>query len=145
LKGQIVSITFWMPQAPVERVKPYEDEPDYYEVRVVPPFVEINMTGGNCNAILQLISPQDLNTEEDPHGMWDMADLARVRSATIRALNTEIKNRAKLDPWVSGGYDTGRFMIVECGRDAEYVTRRLENFLALTKVAMEHGFPVSFG
>ena len=138
-----MSITFWLPQAPVERVKPYDYEPDYYEVRVVEPFVEVNMTAGNTNAILALIDPESVNYNEDPYGEWDQAALARVRSAAIRALNTEIKQRAYVDPFIR--ITPGRMKIVTQGRDADYVTRRLENFLALTKVAMEHGFTVCFG
>ena len=142
-KGTTVSITFWMPQAPVERVKPYDDEPDYYEVRCVPPFVEVNMTACNANAILALIDPDSVDREGDPCGTWDQAALARVRTATIRALNTRMKERAYVDPFIR--MEPLRARMFSGGRDAEYVERRLDNFLALTKVAMEHGFSVSFG
>lgn len=141
-----MSITFWMDQAPVERVEwDPVDWPGDYEIRPVAPFMEINMTTGNANAILALIDPASVDPYEDPHGTWDMEALARVRSATIRALNTEIKNRAQKDPWESGGPGTGQCRVIECGRSRDYVVQRLEEFLALTKVAMDHGFPVSFG
>jgi hypothetical protein len=140
-----MSITFWMPQAPVQRVQPYPDEPDYWEVIPADPFVEINMGAGNANAILALIAPDCVDREYDPCGTWDQAKLAQVRSATIRALNTEIQTRA-LSPTVDiGGPGTGQCRVISFGRDRDYVTQRLENFLALTKVAMEHGFSVSFG
>lgn len=139
-----MSITFWMPQAPVERVKPYPDEePDYYEVRVVEPFLEVNMTGGNANAILSLIAPDFVNYEEDPHGTWDQDALTKVRSATIRALNTNLRQRA-VAPTEVFSRPNGATVVFH-GRDEDYVISRLNTFLRLTKVAMDHGFSVSFG
>lgn len=138
-----MSITFWMPQAPVERIVPYSDEPEYKEVRCVPPFVEINMTAGNANAILELIDPESVNREEDPYGTWEQADLARVRSAVIRALNSKIRQGAICKDATEFG--TGGCRMVYIGRTEDYVVKRLENFLELTKVAMDHGFSVSFG
>lgn len=138
-----MSITFWMPQAPVERVKPYEGEPDYYEVRCVEPFVEVNMTAGNANAILGLIDPDSVDREYDPCGTWDQAKLAQVRRRTIAALNSKIRQGA-----VCAGSDEfgrGGCRVITMGRTEDYVVKRLENFLALTKVAMDHGFSVSFG
>lgn len=141
-----MSITFWMPQAPVMR-REFDpvNWPGDYEVVPAEPFVEINMTAGNANAILALICPDAVNYEEDPYGEWGMAKLAQVRSAAIRALNTEIKNRAQSDPWEEGGPGTGQCRVITFGRDKDYVVRRLEDFLALTKIAMEHEFSVSFG
>lgn len=139
-----MSITFWIPQAPVERVEPYPvDEPGYFETCVVHPFVEINMTAGNANAILQLISPEDVDTEYDPCGTWDHAKLAKVRSAALRALNSKIRQGAIMEG--ADEFGRGGCRMITIGRDIEYVERRLEDFLALTKVAMEHGFSVSFG
>ena len=138
-----MSITFWIPRAPVERVRPYDDEPDYYEVRCVEPFVEVNMTAGNANAILQLISPQDMNALEDPYGEWDQEKLAQVRAACIRALNTKAKEIAYVEPIID--QSPGRCKLFVGGRDSEYVERRLRDFLDLTKAAMDHGFNVVFG
>lgn len=141
-----MSVTFWMPQAPVERVEfDPVDWPGDYEIRPVEPFMEINLSASNACAILSLISPQDVDSVYDPCGTWEIADLVRVRTATIKALNTEIKNRAQEDPWESGGPGTDQCRVVSFGRDAAYVTSTLERFLALTKVAMDHGFSVSFG
>ena len=139
-----MSITFWIPQAPVERVTPYPDmDPEYREVRCVEPFVEINMTASNANAILALIDPESVNFGEDPHGEWDRTALARVRTATLYALNSGAKGDAVLPD--EEGTGAGGCRVVYYGRDLDYVTRRLENFLALTKVAMDHGFSVTFG
>lgn len=139
-----MSITFWMPQAPVERVTPYPDmEPDYREVRCVEPFVEVNMTASNANAILALIDPGSVNFEEDPYGEWDMSALARIRAAGIKALATSIKQAAYLDPFIS--QQPGRCKVFSGGRSEEYVNSRLHSFLRLAEVAMEHGFNVVFG
>lgn len=139
-----MSISFWMPQAPVEQVTPYpEDEPDYREVRPAAPFVEFNMTAGNANAILALIDPDSVNVEEDPHGEWDMAALARIRAAAILALNTRRKERAYVDPFID--VSSGRCRLFSGGRDQDYVENRLRDFMRLAEVAMEHGFKVVFG
>jgi len=140
-----MSVTFWMPRAPTQRVAPYSDEPDFFVNEPVKPFMELNLTAGNANAILQLISPDDVGDEYDPCGTWDQAALARVRTATIRALNTQIDSRALLAPTDTGGPGTGMCRVITGGRSEQYVTKRLEGFLALTKVAMDHGFDVSFG
>ena len=73
-----MSVTFWMPDAPTQRVAPYPDEPDFFVNEPVAPFTEINMATGNACAILALVSPQDLDPEGyDPCGTWDQAALAR--------------------------------------------------------------------
>ncbi len=139
-----MSITFWMPQAPVERVVPYPDmDPDHTEMRCVEPFVEINMTAGNANAILELIDPDSMNAEEDPYGEWDQAKLAQVRRRTIAALNSKIRQGAVCEG--SDDFGRGGCRVITMGRTEDYVVKRLEDFLALTKVAMDHGFSVSFG
>lgn len=140
-----MSVTFWMPDAPTQRVQPYpEEEPDFWVKEPVAPFFEINLANGNAAAILSLIDPASV-LDDGCYGSWQGPDLARVRSATIKALNTEIQNRAQVDPWESGGPGTGQCRIISGGRDAEYVTRTLERFLALTKVAMDHSMTVQFG
>lgn len=140
-----MSVTFWIPKAPTQRVQPYPiEEPDWWVNEPVEPFFEINLANANAAAILALIDPGSVGVD-GCYGSWQVADLARVRSATIKALNTEIQNRAQEDPWESGGPGTGQCRIVSGGRSAEYVTRTLERFLALTKVAMDHGFTIQFG
>jgi hypothetical protein len=139
-----MSVTFWIPKAPTQRVQPYADEPDFFVNEPVAPFFEINLANGNAAAMLSLIDPASVGVD-GCYGSWGAEDLPRVRTATIKALNTEIKNRAQADPWESGGQGTGQCRIISGGRDAEYVTRTLERFLALTKVAMDHGMTVQFG
>lgn len=143
-----MSVTFWMPQAPVERVEfDPVDWPGDYEIRPVAPFMEINMTAGNAYAILELISPEDLHVDEDPCGTWGMDKLAKVRTRVIKLINgrAEVRAQAYLASQEAGGPGTGTCRVLAFGRDMEYIDRRLDNFLALTKVAMDHGFSVSFG
>lgn len=138
-----MSVLFWMPQAPVERVTPYPDlDPDYREVRCAEPFVEFSMTAGNANAILALIDPASVRYDTDPYGEWDMAALARIRAAAIKALNTSTKEEAYVDPFID--QSPGRCKVFMGGRDESYVCERLMSFLKLAEVAMEHGFNVVF-
>ena len=138
-----MTVTFWMPQAPEERVAPYPSEPDYFEVRAVEPFLEINMTAGNANAILALIAPEYVNYEEDPHGEWEVGELADIRRRCIVALNTPSAQSAQSG--VREEVGSAGCRVTHYGRSQEYVEERLTEFLRLAKVAMEHGFPVSFG
>lgn len=143
-----MSVTFWMPQAPVERVEfDPVDWPGDYEIRAVEPFMEINMTTSNAYAILELISPGDLHVDEDPCGTWEMTDLARIRTRLLKVINgrSEVRAQAYLANQESGGPGSGSCRVLIFGRDMEYIDRRLGDFLALTKVAMDHGFSVQFG
>lgn len=131
-----MSMTFWMEQAPVERIQPYlEEEPDYYEVRAAYPFFEINMANGNAAAMLRVLAPE----YDQEGGVWHMADLAILRSRLIRIANTD--KHAELittDDWVAPN------MLIS-GRDEDYVRRRLTDFLNLLALAMRYEFPINYG
>lgn len=101
------------------------------------------MTASNANAILYLIDPGSVNFEEDPYGEWDMAALAKVRAAAIKALNTRKKEDAYVDPFIY--QSPGRAKLYISGRSQEYVEGRLMALMRLCEVAMEHGFNVVFG
>lgn len=138
-----MSITFWIPEAPTEKVQPYPDEPDYFETVPLAPFFEVNMTAGNANAILALVMPEAVNPEEDPYGTWGREELSKVRQAAMIALATRRKEIAYLDPFIS--QEPGRCKVFSGGRDEEYVTRRLQELMRLAEVAMAHDYTVSFG
>lgn len=134
-----MSTTFWIEQAPVERVVPYpEHEPDYTEIRPVEPFFEINLACGNVNAMLELISPEDVRYEDEPYGEWDMAKCAQIRQRAMVALNTRACERG-MAPNEAFGNTYVR------GRSHDYVRDRLERFMRLCEVAMQHGFAINFG
>jgi len=135
-----MSVTFDMPQAPCERVALFEDEPDFLTVRPVEPFLEINMSNANAAAILNLISPQDA---EECCGHWKREDLIRVRRACIAAVYSKIRQGAVMAN--STEFGEGGCRMVTFGRDESYVVERLGQFFTLTKVALDHGFTVSFG
>lgn len=137
-----MSVTFWMPLAPTERVRPHEDEPEYGEERPVPPFIEINLSQSNAIAILALIDPDRRFDDGDIYGEWDMNDLARIRKNIIWALNTKAKFGLELTGSVEGG--DGRCRVINGGRSSIYIEGRLKQFLALAEVAMAHNFPVHF-
>lgn len=139
-----MTINFWMPQAPVERVVPYADEPEYFEVREIDGFEGINITAGNANAILALIDPQSVNPREDPYGEWIAKDFPRIITACLIALNTGRKDQA-----IKPDHDTGprdRYCrVISQGRSVDYVQQRLQSFKTLCEVAAQHGFTVNFG
>lgn len=127
-----MSVTFWMPQAPLCRVAPYDDEPDYLEERPVEPFTEINMANSNAADLLGLLGGYDYTG-----GEWDLSELPKVQKRLMVLLN---KSPEK---FVAEDYIEGNFVCV--GRDMDYVTRRLEDMLRLVVVAIKHQFPVVFG
>lgn len=138
-----MSVTFYCPKAPTTRVQPYVSEPDYWENRPEAPFIEINMSEGNAWAMLQLIDPDSVH-EDGCYGEWaPRVDLPRIRRAIILALNTAGKDALVKPVEITGG--NGQCLVVECGRSPGYVVQRLQQFLALTTAAMDHGYAISFG
>lgn len=138
-----MSVDFWMPQAPVEKVFPYpEEDPEFWMAEPVAPFVAFNFSNGNAAAIARLVDPS-LVSEDGVFGTWDMADLPIIRRQIMRVLNTREKELEYVDPFISQA--PGRCTMISGGRDEEYINRRLNDLLTLVKVAMDHGFPVSIG
>lgn len=137
-----MSVTFWMPQAPVERIQPYKDEPEYWEIVPALPFTEINLANSNARDLLRVLMPE--KAYPDLCGEWAQEDLVRVRRNAIEALNSR-RVRSGLETKSFSEVGDRGCVVYTCGRDADYVTGRLESFLELTRVAMEHEFPVCFG
>lgn len=139
-----MSVTFYMPQAPLERVQPYPDEVDYFEQRPVEPFMEINLANGNVNAMLRLVAPAYVRELECPYGEWDQDELAKVKGQALSALNSAIVlNSATKQTQRSVGERGCK--VLEVGRSDDYVERRLLTFVELATVALVHGFNVHFG
>lgn len=133
-----MSVTFWMPQAPVTRVQPYpEDEPDYWVTEPVAPFTEVNMANGNALAMLDLMLPG--LDHGDMCGQWEGDTLAQVHRNCMRALNSPERRGGAL----ADDVQEGNFLMF--GRSDDYVTRRLKQMLELVTTAQLHGFYVSFG
>lgn len=128
-----MSVTFFIPDAPTEVVYPYPDEPEYRETRPVAPFIELNMANSNAADVLEKIAPW-----ADPYcGTWGEGELRRVQRATMLVLNRDPASLVKA-PVQDGNF-------YECGRDMDYVTRRLTQMLTLVTVALQHGLSVSYG
>lgn len=142
-----MSVTFWMQQAPLERVQPYEDEPDYFTQQPVAPFTEVNLANSNAIALVEQIDPKSVHRYEDGvdvYGEWDMLKLIMVEGR-LRALQTMYQKREQLilDPFVS--QQPGQCTMHHGGRDHDYIERLVERMLELVRVAREHEFPVTFG
>jgi len=101
---------------------------------------EINLANVNAYAVQRLLDPAVLPKD---YGGWDEAQLRAIHTRVMRLLNGEGKNALLLPPTVEQG--DGRCTVYHGGRDAEYVTRRLHDFLRLITVALQRKAPVTFG
>ena len=129
-----MSITFFCPDAPTTKIKPYpEEEPDY-EVEVpLEPWIDINMSNGNAHAFLREIDPDNASSSE---GRWDRAKLEEVKARLLVLQNDPEELVA--DPARIGN-------IRMCGRDMEYVVRRINDLLTLINLTLEHNYEVCYG
>lgn len=119
-----MSVTFWMPQAPTERVQPYPDEPEYWEDRPVAPFIEFNLSNSNAAAMMRLLCPAATHDSEiEPCGEFSLEEMARLRQQCILVLNTTRKELEYVDPFIER--KPGHATVHHGGRDEDYVTRRL--------------------
>lgn len=129
-----MSVTFFMPQAPVTRVQPHpEDEPEWIDIVPVAPFTELNVSNANAAAILGIVAPW-----ADPYcGEWKGDMLHTVRKNIMRVLN---RNPERLESPIEIGRN-----YVDMGRSAEYVHARLTALLAVITVAVSNEFSVCYG
>jgi hypothetical protein len=143
-----MSVTFSMNQAPVERYQPEPiDDPEWFSIRPVAPFTEINLGNSNAIAIMQLIDPQNVHYDDESvnvYGEWDMAKLDVVYKRVMTLLNKPRKQEPLyFDPFVSS--KPGCMTVYHGGRDQDYTERTLTHFLEMINVARQHEFPISFG
>jgi hypothetical protein len=132
-----MSADIWIPQAPECRVQPYEDEPDYFEVRNAEPFFSINMSNMNFAAVMGTMP--GLPKWDGQYARWEPEDLPAVRACVMRALNSQkVVASATAEDVVESNY-------VFMGRSEHYVQDRLLEILQLVKLAHEHGFYVVAG
>lgn len=130
-----MSVTFFMPEAPTEQYIPYADDPTFVDTRPVFPFTDMNLSNSNAVAILEVIAPfSDLVSL---CGSWDGLLLDRVIQNTLVALNMRVE--ALVTPTVVDGN------FIFCGRDKDYVERRLHEMLYLLTTAKKHGYAVAYG
>lgn len=131
-----MSVTFWIPQAPTELVRPFADEPEYTCEEAIPPFTEINMANGNARAILEMIYPEDGG---DLCGQWEGPILDKI----IRRLLDAVNRRASVEALTIDTMIFGRNRVL-CGHDEDYVRGRLTQLMVLARAAKDHGFYVVY-
>ncbi len=134
-----MSVTFWMPDAPRIKVTRYAGTEDEYEDdEPVGPFIEFNMSNMNAAAMLDLVYPEWKG--EELCGTWRKPELQVVMGNTLRVM----ADRKALAGAVRPSQKLGPNLYMD-GIDKDYVLLRLEQFLTLTELALEHGYDVSFG
>jgi hypothetical protein len=153
-----VSITFFIPQAPVARVKDecpacdgtgrddWENEPCPYcegrgfdwSVREVAPFFDISLSNMNAHAVLSIIVPPQVPCDYNNGGTWSVEDIRRIYEQTLRVRNTQVRRVLETTTISEGNW-------AHMGRDEGYVIRRLDEFLRLLSLASEHGFTINYG
>ena len=133
-----MSVTFFIPNAPTEVVHPYADEPDYTETVPVAPYFDINVSNSNAVALLTILDP-GADVSRGLVGKWSGDKLHYVLKRTLKALNIESCTKGLL----FDGYQDGNF--VYCGRDQDYMTRRLTAFAQLLQLAIKNGEEVCYG
>ena len=153
-----MSVTFWAPDAPTVKVKPYPDEePDYVEERSTLP--EVNLSNSNAREMLRLIG---LDSEE-LCGSMQPDEFGSVIVKLQRLLNSEearapaLKDSVELERSfgvrvASGGYGgnvvevgyTGP-RVFDGGRTDEYVKRRARDLLDLFVQARQGNYQACWG
>lgn len=132
-----MSVTLWMPQAPVVRVEPYpEEEPGYFTTEPMEPFVEVNMSNENFRDFMAVLLP---GRDMDYCGTLSFDDCARLYRNAFTVLNRDNLAKSMIEPEVRDGN------MIYCGRDKEYVDRRLHSLITLCMVARAHRFEVVYG
>jgi hypothetical protein len=132
-----MSVTLWMPQAPVVRVEPYpEEEPGYFTTEPMEPFVEINMSNTNFRDFMRTLLP---GRDMGDGGVLSFDDCAKLYRNAFAALNRDSLAESLMEPEVRDGN------MIYCGRDKEYVDRRLQQIIHLCMVARAHRFEVVYG
>jgi hypothetical protein len=143
-------MTFWAPDAPTNRVQPYEDEPDYFENRSVLP--EIGLSNSNATRMLDLMGLDSTGY----CGRVELADFDPVIERLTNLVNREeARKPGLLEPSV---HQSRRFVkegnrlrmvtgptIYMGGRDDEYIVRVATRLLELFVAARREGYAVSWG
>jgi hypothetical protein len=138
-----MSVTFEMPQAPVERYQPEPiDDPEWFSIRPVAPFTSINLNESNAKALMLKIDPASVY-EDGAYGEWDGEKLNVIYRRIMKLMNSDKQESLYIDPFIDKA--PGRCTVYYGGRDADYVARVLPCFLELVNVARQHGFSVLFG
>lgn len=146
-----MSITFWAPDAPTTKVKPFpEDEPDYEEV--VSTLPELNVSQANAAGFLVLLGlvPDDCGTIEvsDMGPLIERLTVLANRPEERVALVREAPPPMQSVGWTQEGnvatLQRG-LTLIEGGVSDERVRRYASTLLALLTQARQANYCVSWG
>lgn len=152
-----MSITFYCPDAPVRKVAPWPDDPDYeIEESVLP---ELNLSNSNALALLEMAG-----LERDYCGTVDVSELPALEARLDAVLSNPVERASFIEPTVignevvQGGNSvlnallherlTARRsgpLVVSVGRSDSYLLDRASRFRALVKEARQHGHAICWG
>jgi len=161
-----MSITFWCPDAPTEKYKPYpEEEPDFETTRSLLP--ELNLSNSNALAMLDLMGLRSANPQDDYCGTVPVPQLPAVIERLRRVVSDPLERAATLEPASVNGVPQGATDLAtllrkklgqssprqpgqgptmyDFGRNDDYVRTRAQVLLQVFESAQSNGYAVSWG
>lgn len=121
-----MSVTFWCPEAPTQKVTPYpEEDPDFVIDESVLP--EINLSNSNAVRVADLLGLGD------PQERWVGTCAAPELPSVLARVDALLQPQAMLQACAQKGVPP------------EYLERTLTRMKALFEAAQSHGFAVSWG
>jgi hypothetical protein len=132
-----MSITFHIEGAPTERYQPDpNNEPEWWDTRPCEGFYEMNLS--NVNAADLLILLGQYKEANELYGKWEQDKISKV----LRKV-TKIRNTREKDHFEKATTRVGNF--IDCGRDSQYVLRRLDTLIMMLKAAKDNQMNIVFG
>ena len=113
-----------------------EVEEDGFKYSVpAPGFHSINLSNTNASDLLRLLGRS--RDAAEYCGVWNRKNLHEIMSALVKLKNMNSSDFEKPDNHQGN--------MVDIGRTADYVARRLDSMMALVKDALDRGVDVRFG
>ena len=135
-----MSVTFFFPGVPEQETRPFADEPDYIVMEPIAPFQSLNFANSNIVDLMKIVEP---NLEFEMCGTWTVAKceallerMRFLRYSGIRALFIK-------QPTVSHGHMQPT--IYECGRNQDYVNRRMRELEEMLLIAVRNNKEICYG
>lgn len=152
-----MSVTFWVPAAPSQRLsvpcdyglgEPWACSPerrcgyctDGEDVQTVSLAPSLNVSNVTAGVLLDL-----LRLPHEPGGTVVPSAIPSVRRRIVLALSTGRPEAEALPGGDSGGPGTGQARFISLGLDGEQIRERLTRLDAVFAYAQEHGQEVSWG
>lgn len=134
-----MSITFSCQDVAYEEYYPFADSPDpearaFKDTRPVAPFFDLNMANGNAMDLMEAVGiPQNYCGSMTP------AAAKQLLPDVILLLGNNAGVMQLVEPTVREGN------MIYCGRDSEYVTRRLTQLATLLALAVKYDKTIVWG